>query len=139
MRTHTDHRYQTIVQKVERVAREHIGETLHINFLCRVCNVSERTLRNAFRTVYSSTPYRYLRELRMHEARLALLQPHSSATTVTLVAMQYGFLELGRFSVEYRSAFGESPSATLRRSSPAYAVRFNGPPVDAISGVALHA
>jgi transcriptional regulator GlxA family with amidase domain len=54
--------------------------------------------------------------MRMREAREALLNPRSSAATVTLIAMQCGFLELGRFSVEYRSAFGESPSATLRRS-----------------------
>jgi hypothetical protein len=35
---------------------------------------------------------------------------------VTEVAVHFGFLELGRFSVEYRRAFGERPSATLRRA-----------------------
>jgi AraC-like DNA-binding protein len=33
--------------------------------------------------------------------------------TVTEIATGFGFLELGRFSVEYRKAFGESPSQTL--------------------------
>jgi hypothetical protein len=32
------------------------------------------------------------------------------------VALSFGFAELGRFSVEYREAFGESPWATLRRA-----------------------
>ena len=35
---------------------------------------------------------------------------------VTEIATALGFVELGRFSVEYRRAFGESPSETLRRA-----------------------
>jgi hypothetical protein len=31
--------------------------------------------------------------------------------------MCFGFVELGRFSVEYRKVFGESPSQTLHRAS----------------------
>jgi len=36
--------------------------------------------------------------------------------TVTDIALRSGFLELGRFSVEYRQMFGESPSETLRQT-----------------------
>jgi len=86
-----------------------------VDDLCRAAAVSERTLRNAFRKVHGVSPYRYLRGFRMTQARQALMSAGSKRGTVTEVAMQFGFLELGRFSVDYRSAFGECPSVTLRR------------------------
>jgi transcriptional regulator GlxA family with amidase domain len=108
-------RYQEIVSHAEKVARTQIDEPLHISDICKAGTVSPRTLRNAFLTVCGMTPYRYLRALRMAEARQALLSPIAATLTVTEVAMQFGFFELGRFSVEYRTAFGECPSETLRR------------------------
>jgi len=115
MLSRTDQRYQVIIDQVETIARRQSGEQLHIGFLCRSCGVTERMLRNAFRSICGATPYRYLRQRRMRDAHEALL--HASGTvTVTAVATQFGFMELGRFSVEYRSAFGERPSETLRRS-----------------------
>ncbi|WP_094783336.1 helix-turn-helix domain-containing protein [Paraburkholderia ribeironis] len=36
-------------------------------------------------------------------------------TSVTDVALRLGFAHVGRFSADYRAAFGEPPAATLRR------------------------
>jgi AraC-like DNA-binding protein len=75
--------------------------------------VSERTLRKAFNEIHGVPPCRRLRMLRLLHARRGLLAADSELTTVTKVATASGFSELGRFSVEYRKAFGESPSQTL--------------------------
>ena len=109
-------RYRQIVCRIEELLQNDRGEQLHVDDLCRAAGVSERTLRNAFRKIHGVSPYRYLRGFRMTQARQALLSAGSRHGTVTEVAMQFGFLELGRFSVDYRSAFGECPSATLRRA-----------------------
>ena len=51
----------------------------------------------------------------MNLARRALQQADRGSVTVAQIANEYGFGELGRFSVRYRQLFGEVPGATLRR------------------------
>jgi AraC family ethanolamine operon transcriptional activator len=54
-----------------------------------------------------------LRE-RLHGVRSALRTRTAKKTTVTNVATDYGFYELGRFAGAYKELFGEAPSETLR-------------------------
>ena len=61
-------------------------------------------------------PKRFLMLRRMHLARRALREAAADAT-VTDIATEFGFWELGRFAVEYKALFGESPSDTLHRPS----------------------
>jgi len=51
----------------------------------------------------------------MHLVRRALLHASSSTATVTQIVSDHGFWELGRFAVQYKVLFGESPSMTLQR------------------------
>jgi AraC-like DNA-binding protein len=95
-----------------------LDKPLHIATLSRRLAVSERTLRKAFAVTYGLSPCRHLRMLRLLQVRDALASsPGNKVVTVTETAAYFGFAELGRFSVEYRKVFGESPSATLRRAS----------------------
>jgi AraC-like DNA-binding protein len=104
-----------LVQQAEALALASSGEPLHVSALCQVIGISERTLRKAFHRVHGIPPCRHLRMLRLSNARRALLSAGGTFAKVTEIAMSFGFAELGRFSVEYKKAFGESPSQTLYR------------------------
>ena len=82
--------------------------------LVEIAGVPARTLNEHFRAYTGRSPMAYLRELRLNAARRLLMS--GEAETVTLAAMRYGFLHLGRFSVSYRQSFGETPSHTLARA-----------------------
>jgi AraC-like DNA-binding protein len=60
-------------------------------------------------------PTEYLRRFRLQRVRDALMQPGDSVT-ITEVALNHGFIHLGRFSQHYEAAFGERPSATVSRA-----------------------
>ena len=62
-----------------------------------------------------TTPKHYIRQRKLERVRACLSDPVARVRNVTEVALDYGFLHLGRFSESYRSAFGELPSDTLRR------------------------
>jgi AraC-like DNA-binding protein len=83
--------------------------------ICAAIGVTDRTLRLHCQEHLGMGPHRYLWLRRMHLARRALALADATTRTVTEIANDYGFGELGRFAVSYRKLFGESPSATLRR------------------------
>jgi transcriptional regulator GlxA family with amidase domain len=82
--------------------------------ILEVAGVPGRTLFKHFHDWRGISPMRYLRNARFRQAREALRRAGPEAT-VTEIAMNCGFAHMGRFSVEYRKRFGESPSETLRR------------------------
>ena len=54
----------------------------------------------------------YLKRLRLEEVRRLLLA-RRDGTSVSRIALDWGFEHLGRFASDYRQAFGETPSQTL--------------------------
>jgi AraC-like DNA-binding protein len=106
-----------VMRRFRRVLEENPERPLFIPEICEAIRVSERTLRVCCQEHLGISPKHYLLLRRMHMTRRALRERAASATTVTEVATQYGFWQLGRFAVEYRALFGESPSATMRRTT----------------------
>lgn len=104
-----------VMRRLERVLEENDSRPVYLAEVCAAIGVSDRTLRLRCTEELGMSPHRYLWLRRMHLARRALVQAIAGTTTVTAVAMDYGFGELGRFSVAYRRLFGETPSVTLHR------------------------
>jgi AraC-like DNA-binding protein len=100
--------------------RTRLAEPVELETLAQVAGVRPRTLETHFRTFLGTTPLGWVRRMRLARARQELLRAGPEAS-VTEVALQSGFTQLGRFSGEYRKSFDELPSATLRRRRSAAA------------------
>ena len=73
---------------------------------------SVRALQYGFKQAYGITPMQMVRLERLRWAHY-LLQGARPNQTVTQIASDLGFSHLGRFSQDYRDAFGETPQQTL--------------------------
>ena len=119
--THSDHvrnvqrHHARVMARLEESLIANPDQPLYMAEVCAQIGTSYWTLRDCCLGYLGMTPKRYLWLRRMHLARRALRRANAEATTVTEIASDYGFWELGRFSVAYRSLFGEAPSAALRR------------------------
>jgi AraC-like DNA-binding protein len=110
--------HRLIIRRFCEKLEQHPAKPLHVPETSHTIGVSGRTLRTACHEQLGVSPTQYLLLRRMNLARRTLQHSDPDVTTVTDVATDLGFWELGRFSVKYRQIFGETPSATLRASGP---------------------
>lgn len=108
-------RHDMIIARFEEFLETHPDQPLYLTEICAAIGVAERTLRVVCEEYLGMGPIRYLSLRRMHLVRRALLRADPTTATVTWLATNHGFWELGRFSVAYRALFGESPLQSLRR------------------------
>lgn len=101
-----------VVERAETFLRDNLSEPIALGDLCAVTGVSERSLRNAFHDVYGVSPKQYMLQARLERVHAALAA--GAGPTVTTVATDHGFFELGRFACRYKATYGQHPSTTLR-------------------------
>jgi AraC-like DNA-binding protein len=112
-----DRHRASVMQRLEEVLKTKPESPLFMPEVCATVGASYTALRDCCQAYLGMSPKRYLWLRRMHQARRALRSADAETTTVTEIATNYGFWELGRFAVAYRSLFREPPSAALRRPS----------------------
>jgi AraC-like DNA-binding protein len=107
--------HNQIMKRFRMIIEANPDRAIHVPELCSAIGVSDRTLRACCLEYLGMGPIRYLWLRRMHLVRRALALADPSITSVTEIATAYGFWELGRFAVGYRTLFGERPSTALQR------------------------
>ena len=104
------------VRRALEAMRANVGRDWSVVDLAAVAGVSSSTLQRQFQIFLGKTPGAALRDIRFESARRELLQGLPDAKVMD-VALRCGFPHCGRFSIEYRRRYGETPSQTLKRQA----------------------
>ncbi len=103
------------VRLVEEYIEANWKAPLDIDTLAAVTGGSARSIFKAFKEARGVSPMAFVKRVRLENARKTL-QRMGDAASVIDVASQCGFINAGHFAKDYRMAFGELPSETLRNS-----------------------
>jgi len=99
------------VRRAMQYIREHFDQPVTIGRIADALDVSPRTLQLGFKAELGLTPMQFLREIRLREARHQLATA-PEVDSIGDICERVGFGHFGRFSVEYKRRFGESPNQT---------------------------
>jgi len=86
----------------------HIADTLDLEQLASLVNVSPRQLNRLFRDKLGKTTMGFYRDLRLDKARSLLTQSSLSTTEIALIT---GFSSSAHFSQSFRQKFSATPSS----------------------------
>lgn len=103
------------VRRVRDYLEVNAKNPIALSDLGAVAGVPLRTLHHQFRRSLGLTPLQLLRDIRLDRVRAELLRGREGSS-VTAVALDWGFDHLGRFAACYKERFGESPRETLLRA-----------------------
>jgi transcriptional regulator GlxA family with amidase domain len=109
----TDSRPILLRRAVDYMDR-HADSDIALADIADAIHVTPRAVQYMFRKHLDTTPLAYLRTVRLHRAHQDLLRANRMDDTVTAIAARWGFMHSGRFAVQYREVYGQSPHTTLR-------------------------
>jgi len=103
------------VRNVKEFIEANWDKPIDIEGMASVANVSARSLFRQFRKECGSSPLEFAKQIRLTRAK-EMLERAGPDTTVVSVAYRCGFQNAGHFARDFKLAFGELPSDTLKRS-----------------------
>ncbi len=106
----------TTISRAEAYLGASAGRRVSLAELAAAVGLGERALRQAYLKAYGMSP-KVLHKARLLAQARARLRTADRRGSVSDVAARLGIYSFGRFSVEYRRLYGESPSKTLSRGT----------------------
>lgn len=107
--------FPSALHEAQAFMHSHLGEEITVADIARAAMVSVRTLEELFQRAVGVSPMAAFRDLRLARAHDELSTVTADSATVAEIAKRWGFHHQGRFAIEYRRAYGVSPSVQLRR------------------------
>jgi AraC-like DNA-binding protein len=95
------------ISKVLRKLHADYTATIDVESLAREVGMSVSTFHANFKAVTSNSPLQYLKSIRLHKARLLMIQDGATASSA---ASQVGYESASQFSREFKRFFGSAPA-----------------------------
>lgn len=94
------------------IIRDRVNNPITIRELAREIGINQTKLKIGFKSVFGTTVFGYLQELRMNNAKQYIQETELS---IEEISQQCGYINISNFSTAFKKHFGLSPSS-LRRS-----------------------
>ncbi|RII34044.1 AraC family transcriptional regulator [Clostridium chromiireducens] len=99
------------INKAINYIKSNYKNSLSVEEIARVCNMSMSTLYHKFKVITTLSPIQYQKQLRLQEARRILL---SGGVDVTRTALEVGYESMTQFNREYKRLFGLPPLKDIK-------------------------
>lgn len=103
------------VKAAEEYICANLENPVSVSDIAAAAKLHPRSLFRLFNARHGVGPMTFLKQRRLDAVQRSLMGTYAESDTVTQHAVRFGFHHLGQFSLDYKRAFGESPSETLSR------------------------
>jgi AraC-like DNA-binding protein len=100
------------IQQAMRYLRQHATRSVTVDEVARHVAMSPSHFAHRFRAVAQTSPMRYLKQIRLQDARALLL---SDGLRVHEAATRVGYESVSHFTRDFKGYFGATPAEYLRR------------------------
>ncbi|HHF0518549.1 TPA: helix-turn-helix domain-containing protein [Vibrio alginolyticus] len=101
------------VDKIDQYIEENIGNNVSVDDLADLLGCSKFYFLREFKKLIGVTPYQYLMNKRLEQARVAL---SSGSVNIALTAHEFGFNDQSHFTRAFKKHFGMAPGQYIKRN-----------------------